>query len=296
MSFTLPALPYEAWEPTKRTMHLWAQIVGKVRLALAPHRNHWWHITLHLTARGLYSPPLRYGDLFFDVTFDFNENELVITVSDGREHHMPLHDGLSVATFYRDFMQALRDLGIDVTIRARPYGVDMSTPFARDEEHHSYDSDAIRRWWHIMLWTRDVYEQHADGFIGKTSPVHLFWHSLDLAMGQYSGRRAPPRPQANRVEREAYSHEVIAVGFWAGDPNTPMPAYYTYTAPEPPTLIELPLRPPGQASWQPSGGGHLGLLPFSSVRSAEDPRGTLLDFCKSGFEAGVSAAKWPPPP
>jgi hypothetical protein len=277
-------------------VHLWTQIVGKIRLALAPHRNHWWQVTLHLTSRGLYSPPLRAGDVFFDMTFDFNEGNLVIDLSDGRKTSFVLHDGLSVASFYRNLMQALDDFGIHVKIWTKPYGVDMTTPFERDEEHHSYDNDAVRRWWHIMLWTRDVYEQHADGFIGKTSPIHLFWHSLDLAMGQYSGRRAPLHPGTSRVEREAYSHEVIAVGFWSGDPNVRFPAYYTYTAPEPPTLVEIALQPPGQANWTPSGSGHIGILPFESVRSAEDPRATLLAFCKSGFEAGISAGKWPPPP
>lgn len=296
MSFLLPALPYESWEPTRRTVHLWAQIVGKIRLALAPHRNHWWQVTLHLTSRGLYSPPLRAGDVFFDMTFDFNEDKFVVDLSDGRKTSFALHDGLSVASFYRNLMGALHDYGIDVKIWTKPYGVDMTTPFERDEEHHSYDNDSVRRWWHIMLWTRDVYDQHADGFIGKTSPIHLFWHSLDLAMGQYSGRRAPEHPGASRVEREAYSHEVIAVGFWSGDTNVRFPAYYTYTAPEPPTLVEMPLQPPGQANWAPSGSGHIGILPFESVRSAEDPRGMLLAFCKSGFDDGFSAGKWPPAP
>lgn len=292
----LQALPYASWESTKRTLHLWTQIVGKIRLALAPHRNHWWHITLHVTSRGLYSPPLRSGDVFFDMTFDFDRHQLEVELSDGRVRQIALHDGRSVAAFYRELMQTLQDLGIRVKMLAKPYGVDMTTPFEQDEEHHSYDAEAVRRWWHILEWTADVFSAHADGFVGKTSPAHLFWHTLDLAMGQYSGRRAPARPGANRVEREAYSHEVVAVGLWAGDRNVPFPAYYTYTAPEPPTLTSMVLRPAGQASWTPSGSGHLGILPYEVVLGAGDQRATLLDFLKSGFEAGVTAAKWPPPP
>ncbi|HZV78518.1 MAG TPA: DUF5996 family protein [Candidatus Binatus sp.] len=292
----LQALPFASWEPTKRTVHLWAQIAGKIRLALAPHRNHWWHVTLHITSRGLYSPPLLAGDISFDMTFDFDRSVFEIEVSDGRTRTIPLHDGLSVATFYREVMKTLDELGIHVRILAKPYGVDMTTPFPDDEQHHSYDEDAVRRWWHILVWTRDVCEQHADGFLGKTSPVHLFWHSLDLAMAQYSGRRAPERPGASRVEREAYSHEVIAVGFWAGDVNIPMPAYYTYTSPEPPMLTTIALQPPGEGKWVPSGSGHLGILPYDAVYGAADQRGTLLAFLKSGFNAGFTTGNWPPSP
>ncbi|MBV8170689.1 MAG: hypothetical protein JO219_02030 [Candidatus Eremiobacteraeota bacterium] len=292
----LQALPYAAWEPTKRTLHLWTQIAGKIRLALAPHRNHWWHVTLHVNSRGLYSPPLLAGDVFFDMTFDFDRHVFEIAASDGRSVSRPLHDGLSVATFYRDVMKMLDGLGVRVRILAKPYGVDMHTPFADDEEHHSYDGDAVRRWWHILGWTRDVFEEHADAFIGKTGPMNVFWHTLDFALSQYSGRRAPERPGASRVEQEAYSHEVIAVGFWAGDANVPMPAYYTYTAPEPPTLTSMPLQPVSEAKWVPSGSGHLGILPYDAVFGASDQRGTLLAFLKSGFNAGFTSGKWPPSP
>ncbi|MEA2664213.1 MAG: hypothetical protein QOI11_1157, partial [Candidatus Eremiobacteraeota bacterium] len=188
-------------------------------------------------------------------------------------------------------VDALRALGIEARILAKPYGVPMTTPFAQDEEHRSYDRVMVRRWFDALLWTANVFEEFAGEFAGKQSPAHLFWHSFDLALARFSGRRAGGPPKADPVEREAYSHEVIAFGFWPGDPATPAPTFYTYTAPEPAGLTARPLRPDG-AGWYPSGAGHLGALPYDAVRGAADPRAALLEFLHAGYEAGTTSAGW----
>lgn len=288
----LAPLPYAPWEPTKTTLHLWCQIVGKLRLRYTAHRNHWWNVTLFPTARGLSTLRLRDGDTFFELEFDFVDHALVLRSN--RAHgpaSIPLEDGLSVAAFYREVLRLLGELGIEPRILAKPYGVPMTTPFAQDDEHRSYDRTSVRRWFDALLWTADVFEQFAGPFVGKQSPAHLFWHSFDLAMGRFSGRPAAGPPRAGLVEREAYSHEVISFGFWPGDAATPAPTYYTYTAPEPAALAEQPLRPAG-AAWHPAGAGHLGTLPYDAVRTASDPRAALLEFLRSGYEAGTRSANW----
>lgn len=290
---TLPALPYDEWEPTRWTLHLWVQIVGKIRLRSSPHRNHWWNVPLYVTARGLTTRLMRSGGLGFQIDFDFIDNVLIISTETGNRESLALHDGLTVQAFYEWVRAALARLNLDVRIRARPYGVPIDTPFADDTEHRSYDADAVRRWWSILTFSANVFEEFAGRFVGKTSPVHLFWHSFDLAVTRFSGRPAPPRPNANRVEREAYSHEVISFGFWPGDANTRFPAYYTYTAPEPARLAEISLRPQAAKWVEVSSTSHLGILPFDDVRESADPRSTLLDFLQSGFEAGARQADWP---
>jgi uncharacterized protein DUF5996 len=287
----LPELPLEPWEPTKNTLHLWAQIVGKVRLAATPPQNHWWNAPLYVDTRGLTTRRLRSDDRDFDVSFDFVSHELVLRTSRGEVDSFPLADGLSVAAFQERFLALLAARGVEVEITGEPYGVPMTTPFAEDTEHASYDRGAVVRYWQALSWIDWTLEEFAGWFCGKTSPVHLFWHGLDLAVTRFSGRRAPDRPSADRVTREAYSHEVISFGFWPGDQNVRMPAFYSYTSPEPAGLTDQPLRP-AAASWQPSGSGHLGLLPYDEVRSAADPRRTLLEFLQSAYDAGTATAGW----
>jgi hypothetical protein len=289
----LAPLPYEEWTPTLTTLHLWCQIVGKLRLGHVPYRSHWWNVTLLPTARGLSTGRMRQGDTFFAIDFDFVDHALV--VQSNRAHEpatIPLRDGLSVAEFYATLFQTLAAFGIQTRIVDKPYGMGVDIPFSTDREHASYDRVMVRRWWEIILWSADVFDQYASEFIGKESPAHLFWHSFDLAISRYSGRPSNKPPSDNPVEQEAYSQEVIAVGFWAGDPNTHTPTYYTYTAPEPPTLTSMPLAP-AQAAWVPSGSGHIGALPYDAVRNAPDPRATLLEFVHAGFNAGTKAANWP---
>ena len=256
----LPDLSLEPWEPTKETLHLWVQIVGKVRLGSTPAQNHWWNAPLYVDTRGLTTRRLRSEGGDFDVTFDFIAHELVVRISRGDVESFPLADGLSVAAFHERFFGMLAGLGIGVETKPEPFGLPVTTPFAEDTEHASYDREAVERFWQALRWIDWTLQEFAGWFCGKTSPVHLFWHGLDLAVTRFSGARAPENPNADPVTREAYSHEVISFGFWPGDQKVRMPAFYSYTAPEPAGLADQPLRPEA-ASWQPTGSTHLALLP-----------------------------------
>jgi hypothetical protein len=289
---SLPALPYPGWEPTKETLHLWAQIVGKVKLASAPPKNHWWHVPLYLDVHGLTTRLLHSADgTPFEIRFDFAAHRLVVETPRA-EKSFALVDGLSVAAFDRELHAALGGLGLDMTIVEHPFGVPTTTPFAEDDEHHSYDAEAVERFWRVLDWSGEVLEEFAGWFCGKQSPVHLFWHSFDLALTRFSGRRAPDQPDADPVSREAYTHEVVSFGFWAGDQNVREPAYYSYTAPEPDGLRGRELSPAGHVRWVELGGGSLAILPYEDVRTALDPKAMLLDFLESAYEAGADAAGW----
>ncbi len=287
----LPPLPLESWRATKDTLHLYVQIVGKLRLATTPLRNQWWNVPLYVDVRGLTTRRLLSGDLSFSIDFDLLDHELRVRTDRGDVEGFALRDGLSVAEFHERLTELLRGLGADVTIRAEPFGVPMTTPFAEDREHASYDADAVVRWWRIVAWADWVLEGFAGWFCGKTSPVHLFWHGLDLAVTRFSGRSAPALPEADPVTREAYGEELISFGFWAGDDRIPEPAFYSYTAPEPDGLTEQPLQP-GEAFWSESSGGHLALLRYEDLRAAASPHETLLRFLQSAYDAGATAAGW----
>ncbi|HEY0384001.1 MAG TPA: DUF5996 family protein [Candidatus Elarobacter sp.] len=292
-SALLEPLPFAGWEPTKTTLHLWCQIVGKIALRSTALRNHWWNCTLRPTARGVKTQLLQSGDTFFDIELDLAQHHAVVRASTASEPQtFSLHDGLSVAEFYTSLRAALRRFAIDVPIVAKPYGFPgQSTPFADDRENHAYDTAAVRRFSDAIAWTTTVFERFASDFAGKQGPVQLFWHGFDLALGRYSGRRADGPSKTDPVQREAYSHEVIAFGFWPGDANAPAPAYYTYTAPEPADLTTMTLAPAG-AVWVPSGSGHMGILPYDAVRTADDPEAALLTFLRSGYDAGTRTARW----
>jgi hypothetical protein len=289
---TLPELPLTEWEATKNTLHLWVQIVGKIRLASTAPQNHWWHVPLYVDVRGLTTRRMHSRDgVSFEIVFDSVDHRLVVSTSRGEVESFPLVDGLSVADFDRQLHATLAGLGIDVEIRESPFGVPMTTPFPDDREHASYDPDAVERFWRILDWSDGVFEEFAGWFCGKTSPVHLFWHSLDLAVTRFGGKRAPAMPDADAVTQEAYSHEVVSFGFWAGDANLREPAYYSYVAPEPPGLRDGVLQPE-RAAWVDQVTGSMALLPYDDVRTAEDPRATLLTFLESAYEAGADAAGW----
>jgi hypothetical protein len=288
----LPPLPLDEWEQTKVTLHRFVQIVGKIRLALAPPRNHWWHVVLYVTPRGLTTGLMPSGDGGFELAFDFIDHDLVIRTERGEEERIPLRDGLSVAAFYEQLFATLARLGINVTILAQSYGDPTPVPFAGDVADASYDADAVERFWRILAASAPVFEEFAGWFNGKTSPVHLFWHSFDLAVTRFSGRRAPAMPNAGRVAQEAYSHEVISFGFWAGDASVRAPCFYSYTAPEPPGLAEQPLEP-AEAFWAELRSGHQARLWYDDLRAAESPRATLLGFLQSAYEAGARTAGWP---
>ena len=287
----LPALPLEGWEQTLDTLHLWAQVVGKIRLATAPPRSHWWHVPLYVDVRGLTTRRMHAPDgLAFQIDFDFVDHRLVVRTSEGAAESFPLVDGLSVAEFDANVHELLGRIGADIVIRELPYGVPMTTPLTEDREHASYDPDAVARFWRILDWTDSVFEEFAGWSCAKTSPVHLFWHSLDLAVTRFSGRRAPELPGAGLVTREAYSHEVVSFGFWAGDAKVRAPHYYSYTAPDPPGLKEQPLRPDA-AHWAEEGSS-LALLSHEAVRTASDPRAALLAFLESAYCGGSDLAGW----
>jgi Family of unknown function (DUF5996) len=287
---SLPELPLAEWEPTKDTLQLWVQIVGKVRLAASAPRNHWWHVPLYLDARGLTTRRMHANGVAFEIVFDFVDHRLVVSTNRGDVESFDLHDGLSVADFDRKLHAILADLGVDVAIQESPYRLAATTPFRDDREHASYDREAVERFWRILDWTDGVFEEFAGWFCGKTSPVHVFWHSFDIAVTRFSGKRTP-EPPADLVNREAYSHEVISFGFWAGDQNVREPSYYSYTSPEPEGLRQQPLHPK-EAVWADQGSSSLALLPYEAVRTASDPRSTLLAFLESAYRAGAELAGW----
>jgi len=288
----LPELSLTSWEATKETLHLWTQIVGKIRMASSPPRNHWWHVTLYVDVRGLTTRRMHStSGVTFEIVFDFVDHRLVVLTNDGRVESFELVDGLSVAAFDEKLHGVLDRLGIDVPIRESPFGVTAATPFPDDREHASYDRDAVERFWRILDWSDGVFEEFSGWFCGQTSPVQLFWHSLDLAVTRFSGKRAPSLPGADPVTQEAYSHEVVSFGFWAGDENVREPTYYSYTAPEPPGLRDRALRP-DEAFWADQGAGSLARLPYETVRNAADPKAMLLDFLESAYQAGAGAAGW----
>lgn len=285
---TLPELHLAEWRPTKDTLHLYTQIVGKIRLATTPPRNHWWNVPLYVDVRGLTTRRLHHHGTTFEIALDFVDHTLVVQTADGRTRSFRLEDGLPVAEFDARLHTTLCELEIDVEIKEEPFGVPMTTPFPRDVEHASWDRDAIERLGHILDWSDSVFEEFSGWFNGKTSPVHLFWHSLDLAVTRFSGRRGV-QLDADPVTQEAYSQEVISFGFWAGDDTVGDAAYYSYTAPEPDELRDQPL-PVG--NWIEFGNGSLAVLAYDTVRTARDPRTTLLAFCQGAYEAGARLAGW----
>jgi hypothetical protein len=294
----LPPLPYPDWEPAKETLHLWAQIVGKVKLASSPPKNHWWHVPLYVDVHGLTTRLLHgrndsgsKGGTPFEIRFDFALHRLVVETA-REEESFPLVEGLSVAAFDEQLHAALDGLGVDVPIVEKPFGVPMTTPFPDDREHASYDPEAVERFWQVLDWSAAVLEEFAGWFCGKQSPVHLFWHSFDLALTRFSGRRMPPPPDADPVTQEAYGAELVSFGFWAGDPNVREPAYYSYTSPEPAGLRDRPLAPAGTARWTEQGSGSLAILTYEAVRTAPDPKATLLEFLESAYVAGADAGGW----
>jgi uncharacterized protein DUF5996 len=289
-----PALPYRDWQPTKETLHRYTQIVGKVRMSLVPFRNHWWHVTLYVSTRGVTTGPMPYGDLTVEIEFDFIDHHLRIRTSDGRVAGFPLRDRTPCARFYTELFSSLEQVGVRVEILAKPFDLGDSPPFPEDTLHDSYDADAVERWWRILRLTDHALARFKSGFTGKVSPTHLFWHGFDLAHARYSGRPAPPMKGANPVDAEAYSREVIAFGWWPGDDRmTPYPAFYSYTSPEPDGLREQPLSP-AEAEWQDTGHGSLAILPYDSMRVTADPAAVLLSFYESAYQAGAAAASWDP--
>ena len=283
-----PTLPLEAWEPTRATLHMWTQIVGKVRLALSPHVNHWWQVPLYVSARGLTTSPIPCDGGVFEILFDFIDHNLVILKSDGTTRTLPLAPR-SVAEFYAEVMDTLRSMGIAVKIWTMPVEIPAPIPFDKDRTHASYDPDYANRFWRILVSVDAVLKEFRGRFIGKASPVHFFWGSFDLAVTRFSGRRAPDLPGADRITREGYSHEVSSVGWWPGDDTVKEPAFYAYAAPEPSGFANAPVRPKA-ASYNKDLSQFI--LRYDDLRLEAAPHEALLAFCQSTYEAAATLGKW----
>lgn len=283
-----PALPLKEWEATRATLHMWTQMAGKVKLALCPNTNHWWNVTLHVNSRGLTTQPIPYGDRVFEIQFDFQKHVLDIHCSDGERRELPLAPR-SVADFYREFMDALQSL--DIRVKIWPMPVELPNPirFDQDRVHASYDAEYATRFWRVLLSVSVVFEEFRSRFVGKSSPVHFFWGSFDMAVTRFSGRRAPERPGADRMTREAYSHEVISVGFWPGNEGVSDAAFYAYAAPEPAGFAQSSLQP--TAAFYGTEMNEF-FLPYEAVRTSDSPPQALMAFAQSTYDAGASLGNW----
>jgi hypothetical protein len=283
-----PPLPYAEWENTRDTLHMWTQIVGKTRLALAPLENHWWNVPLYVTPRGLSTSGIPCGADTFEMEFDLIAHQLQLRKSSGTQHVMRLYPR-SVADFYSEYMAALRSMGIEVRIYRKPVEFDDVTPFDEDQHHASYDTIYIERFRRILIQSDRIFKQFRSRFLGKSSPVHFFWGSFDLAVTRFSGRRAPQKEGVDPVTREAYSHEVTSCGFWPGDRRFKNASYYAYSALSPPGLDGEAVRPQA-AYWDRQLGEFI--LKYEDARATAAPDQAVLDFCQSAYEAGAKLAQW----
>jgi hypothetical protein len=283
-----PSLPLESWKDTCATLHMWTQIVGKVRLALAPKTNHWWSVPLYVSSRGLATSPIPYHGRVFEVEFDFIDHKLLIRDSDGATRELGLA-ARPVADFYQEFMATLRSAGIEVKTWRMPVEIPNPIPFDEDRIHASYDPEYAHRFWRILVSVDEVFKQFRAQFIGKSSPVHFFWGSFDLAVTRFSGRRAPERKDADTITREAYSHEVSSAGFWPGSGEVKDAAFYSYAVPEPKGFSQQRVRP--EAAFYHSQLNEY-ILMYDDVRTANSPSNALLEFLQSTYEAASILGNW----
>jgi hypothetical protein len=284
-------LPLAAWQETCATLHLWTQVIGKIRLALAPMTNHWWQVPLYVTARGLTTSPMPLGTRQLQIDFDFIDHRLLLATGEGATAELTLAP-MSVADFYAETMRLLRSLGVELHIWTMPVELPDPIPFERDRTHRSYDRDWAQRHWRVLAQADRVLNAFRARFLGKASPVHFFWGSFDLAVTRFSGRPAPRHPGApniaDRITREAYSHEVSSCGFWAGA-GLGEPAFYAYAYPQPPGFAEAPVRP--RAAHYNAAFGEF-ILPYAAIRRSAAPDDMLLDFLQSSYEAAADLAGW----
>lgn len=294
VSETWPALPLDEWADTYATLHLWIQIAGKVRLRQTPWINHSWHATLYVTPTGLTTSPIPYVVRTFEITFDFLRHELSVQCNDGGRRAFPL-EPQSVATFYARLMEALRALDLEVQIYKRPNEVADPIPFDQDETHRAYDPEYANRFWRVLVQVDRVLKAFRAEYQGKSSPVHLFWGALDLAVTRFSGRPAPQHPGGfpnlpDWVTRDAYSHEVSSCGFWPGGGPVPYAAFYAYSYPEPPGYARAAVKPEAAAFYSTDSREYI--LPYDAVRESSDSDDTLRAFLQSTYEAAADLGKW----
>lgn len=288
-----PALPFEAWKDTCETLHLWMQIVGKIRLSQMTWINHSWHVTLYVTARGMTTMPMPYGRRTFQIDFDFIDHRLTILANDGAARTIALRP-VSVATFYGELFAALRDMGLDIKIHKTPNELVDPIPFDQDQTHAAYDPVYANRFWRVLAQTERVFQRFRSGFGGKVSPVQFFWGSFDLALTRFSNERAPEHPGGipnlpDWVTREAYSHEVSSAGFWPGNSSYPIPFFYSYAYPEPAGFSQATVLP-AEATY--SDAFREFILPYDAVRAAADPDEALMAFLQSTYEAAADLGRW----
>jgi hypothetical protein len=288
-----PAIPFTEWGDTAATLHMWTQIVGKIRMVQSPWLNHAWHVTLYVTTRGMTTGTIPHGNLTFSIDFDFIDHQLVISSCEGGVVHLPL-EPQDTADFYRAVMGSLEKLGIQVSINTTPNEVEEAIPFDEDRTHKAYDADAVNRFWRVLYQVDRVFNDFRAGFQGKASPSHFFWGSFDLAVTRFSGRTAPDHPGGLPnmplwVAQEAYSHEVSSAGFWPGSAAAPEPIFYSYAYPTPEGFSDGVVRPPA-ASWSKDLGEFV--LPYEAVRTADDPDEALMAFLQSTFDAAATLGSW----
>ncbi len=288
----LPQLPLGEWEETQITLHLWLQVVGKIKLALMPKRNHWWHITFLVSSKGLTTGAIPHPRGNFTVEFNFVDHRLELTTSWGFSNSFKMEDGLSVASFYSKMYKLLDEIGLDPKILGVPYDHPCKEPFATCETYHSYQSDYVNRFYQVLVFTNNVFSEFSGHFMGKVSPVQLYWHHMDLAVTRFSGRPGPPMwDNASKADIEAYSHEVISAGFWSGDQNVRGAAYYSYTYPSPEGIDSEELKPES-ANWQDANGSPMAMLMYDDLLESEDPGKDLMEFLESTYDAGAKHAGW----
>ena len=290
-----PELPYEDWADTCATLHLWTQIAGKIRLACAPWANHWWHVPLYVTSRGLTTSAMPYEGRSFEIVFDFLAHRLFITCSDGAVESFALAP-MTVAKFYAEIMARLKKLGIAPKIWTMPVEIADAIPFEQDEIHRSYDTEMAQRFWRVLLAVHHLFTDFRGRFIGKVSPIHFFWGSFDLAVTRFSGKPAPAHPGAPNlalwVAREAYSHEVSSCGFWPGNGGFGKAAFYAYAYPQPPGFGDRGVEPPG--AYFDNALGEF-ILPYDDAREGPDPAAAVLAFLQTSYEAAAATAHWDRP-
>lgn len=287
---SLPPLPYKNWADTKDTLHLFLQMIGKVRLKAHPKLNHWWHVTLYPHVRGLTTGRIPYGDSGFEILYDMLDHRVIISRNDGVQKSFSA-SGLTVAAFYEALFSRLDDLEVPVKIVGKPYDNKSTVPFPEDHAPRAYDRQAVSDFWRALCRISSTFETYRTNFVGKQTPVQLYWHSFDLVVTRFSGR-AHPLEGGTQSDKEAYSHEVISIGFWPGDDSFQEPAFYGYAYPEPVEMNQIALQP-GNAFWAEKNGGALAILKYEDARNADDPAKEILSFLNSLYEGAAVKADWP---